>query len=257
MEKNELAIWQTPEEVKKLFAPNLSQQEFEFFMGLGKSLQANPFTREIWAVKYGTAAASVFCGRDFYRKKAQEQPSYNGHYVESVYSNDQFEVVNGSVNHKFKLTDRGALLGAYCVVKVKGRELNYFNYVSLAEYNSNQSNWKTKPETMIKKVAESQSLRAAFQGIFAGTYDESEQHKIESPTGEFKEATIMISPAKIEEIRKLVSSDLFSEKERQPILNKVESFTSEQADRCFTWLNNEIKFREDQLRKEAEEAQAV
>ena len=33
---------------------------------------------------------------------------------------------------------------------------------------------------MIKKVAEAQALRGAFQGVFKGTYDESEQWKQET-----------------------------------------------------------------------------
>lgn len=53
-----LKIWESLDEVRKQFAPTLSTTEFDFFVGLGKSLNANPFTREIWAVKYGTSPAS-------------------------------------------------------------------------------------------------------------------------------------------------------------------------------------------------------
>ena len=35
--------------------------------------------------------------------------------------------------------------------------------------------WDSKPATMIKKVAEAQGLRMAFQSMFAGTYAEDEQ----------------------------------------------------------------------------------
>ncbi len=37
--------------------------------------------------------------------------------------------------------------------------------------------WVGKPATMIKKVAEAQGLRASFQELFAGTYEESENWK--------------------------------------------------------------------------------
>ena len=50
-----------------------------------------------------------------------------------------------------------------------------FNFVDIKEYNTNQSVWKQKPATMIKKVAEAQWLRWTFQELFAGTYDESEE----------------------------------------------------------------------------------
>lgn len=253
--ENQLQAWQNPDEIRRLFAPTLSEPEFQFFMGLGKNLNANPFTREIWAVKYGTGPASIFCGRDFYRKKAQEQSDYDGHYVEAVYSNDDFAVENGEVKHKFKLTDRGVMIAAYCVVKKKNVSLNYFGLVQLAEYNTNQSNWKTKPETMIKKVAESQGLRAAFQGIFEGTYDESEEFKVQNSNGKSEDATLMITPDLKNNITDLITSELISETERRPVLNKIDRFTFVQATKCLEWLKMELKAREDQLKKEAEEAQ--
>lgn len=174
--KDTLEVWNKINEIRKVFAPNLSDKEFIFFVELGKSLGANPFKREIWAVKYDkNQPAQIFLGRDFYRKKAQELPNYNGHIVDAVYENDEFEVVNGQPKHRYSLKNRGKLIGAYCVVYRKDTENPYFVYVDFNEYNKGFSNWKSMPATMIKKVAEAQALRGAFQGVFAGTYDESEQ----------------------------------------------------------------------------------
>jgi phage recombination protein Bet len=174
--QQQVAIWNEKlDEIKKIFAPNLSNKEFEFFVGLGKELGANPFLREIWAVKYDASKpAQIFVGRDFYRKKAQSLPQYNGHLVDAVYANDEFYVENGTPHHKYNLTNRGKLIGAYCVVYRKDIEHPYFVFVDFNEYNKGQSIWKEKPATMIKKVAEAQGLRGAFQGVFGGTYDESE-----------------------------------------------------------------------------------
>lgn len=176
---NELTLWNEPKqlsEVKKVFAPKLNETEFSFFVGLGKSLNANPFTREIWAVKYkDNEPATIFCGRDFYRKKSQEQSQYNGHTVDSVYSKDSFVVKNGTPEHSYSLADRGVLVGAYCVVHKKNTQIPYFTYVKVSEYSKSTPIWGKYPDTMIKKVAESQALRGAFQGIFSGTYDESEE----------------------------------------------------------------------------------
>lgn len=160
--------------IRKTFAPQLNPTEFSMFVGLGKSLGANPFTREIWAVKYGNQEAQIFLGRDFYRRKAQEQSEYNGHQVDAVYEGDEFKMVNGKPEHSYSLKDRGALLGAYCIVYSEGRE-PYFVFADYAEYTTGKSTWKDKPATMIKKVAEAQALRGAFQGVFAGTYDQSEE----------------------------------------------------------------------------------
>lgn len=179
--EQEMQVWdqQKRDLIRKTFAPKLTQTEFAMFVGLGKSLGANPFLREIWAVKYNNQQAQIFLGRDFYRRKAQEQPNYKGHQVDAVYSNDKFKMVNGTPEHEYSLQDRGELLGAYAVVYVEDREA-FFNFVDLEEYDTGKSTWNEKPATMIKKVAEAQALRAAFQGIFKGTYDESEQWKQEA-----------------------------------------------------------------------------
>lgn len=160
--------------IRKMFAPQLTNGEFGMFVGLGKSLGANPFLREIWAVKYGNSEAQIFLGRDFYRRKAQEQTEYKGHQVDAIYSNDTFKMSGGKPEHSYSLQDRGDLIGAYCVVHRADNE-PYFNTVRFDEYSTGKALWKSKPETMIKKVAEAQALRGAFQGVFAGTYDQSEE----------------------------------------------------------------------------------
>lgn len=174
---NAVEIWDNDraDKIRQLFAPNLSNDEFGLFWGLGKFLQANPFTREIWAVKYDKSKpAQVFLGRDFYRKKAQEQSDYDGHVVDAVYENDEFRVESGIPKHSYNLKERGKLFGAYCVVFKKKQGHPFMVYVELNEYHKGQSTWNEKPATMIKKVAEAQALRGAYQGLFRSTYDESE-----------------------------------------------------------------------------------
>ncbi len=174
--KNAITVWDDLENVRAQFAPTLTDKEFKFFVTLGSSLKANPFKREIWAVKYDKSApASIFLGRDMYRRKAQEQPDYDGHIADAVYSKDKFTMENGMPKHSYSLADRGDLLGAYCVVYKKNQSHPFYTFVKLAEYDKGFALWKTMKETLIKKVAEAQGLRGAFQGVFAGTYDESEQ----------------------------------------------------------------------------------
>lgn len=220
--KDELQVWDKEKRdfIRKTFAPDLTNKEFALFVGMGRSLGANPFMREIWAVKYGNQNAQIFLGRDFYRRKAQEQPTYNGHQVDAVYSNDEFKMVNGKPEHSYSLGERGGIMGAYCVVHVEGRE-PFFNYVEFDEYDTGRSTWSDKPATMIKKVAEAQSLRASFQGIFQGTYDESEQWK--------QEATPNKEPINSNDFKRLKSAvkndDMSFEK-----ADKLHDLTSKQSD---------------------------
>lgn len=177
MQLNQVGIWEkqeTLQQIKTIYGKNLNPAEFNIFMQLGKATGLNPFLKEIWAVKYKDSPAQIFVGRDGYRKSAQSHPEYDYHLADAVYSNDDFKVENGEVKHSYNLKDRGKLIGAYCTVKRKHSEKPIFNYVELAEYNKFQSVWKEKPATMIKKVAEAQALRMAFQELFAGTYHEYE-----------------------------------------------------------------------------------
>ena len=166
------------EEIRKLFAPKLTEMEFQFFVGLGKASGLNPFTREIWCVKYqDNAPAQVFIGRDGYRKAAQAHSEYDYHQCDAVYENDKFEVINGDVKHSYSLTNRGNLIGAYCIAKRHKSSRPIYVFAELKEYSTGKSLWNNqtgKPATMIKKVAESQCLRACFQDLLGGTYGEEE-----------------------------------------------------------------------------------
>lgn len=179
---NELKIWQSDvslNEIKSIYGKDLSDGEFKTFVNIGRATNLNPFLREIWAVKYGSESANIFIGRDGYRKSAQKYHDYEYHHVDAVYSNDDFQyhVSTGEVNHKYDVRERGNLIGAFCIVKKKSSSRPFYVYVERKEYDSRKSVWASKPATMIKKVAEAQALRMAFQELFSGTYDESEDWK--------------------------------------------------------------------------------
>ena len=213
----ELSIWNNEKtvQIKKLFAKDLNDSEFEIFMWIWKATGLNPFLREIWAVKYWTQPASIFIGRDWYRKSAQKNPEYDFHIVDAVYSNDNFEIIDWEIKHSYNLKNRGVLVGAYCTVKRKSATKPIFTFVEFKEYVRKWKNWKLtvwdeKPATMIKKVAEAQWLRQAFQELFAGTYDESEEwEKNEKITQEqnFKEIwEKILSCQNIDELQKIFNS---------------------------------------------------
>jgi phage recombination protein Bet len=175
---NSLVMWDDSkklDEIRKLFAPTLTEIEFQFFVGLGKASGLNPFTREIWCIKYDkNQPAQVFIGRDGYRKAAQAHPEYDFHQSDAVYEHDKFTVTNGEVQHSYTLTNRGKLVGAYCIAKRHKSSRPIYLFVAIEEYSTGRSVWKDKPATMIKKVAESQCLRACFQDLLGGTYCEEE-----------------------------------------------------------------------------------
>lgn len=164
------------EEIRKIYAPKLSDGEFKTFVEMGISCGLNPFLREIWAVKYDAgSAAQIFIGRDGYRKIISRNQCFEGLITESVCANDEFnvDIVKGEVKHIPKIKDRGKLIGAYCIIYMKGVRIPYYVFVPIEEYNTGRSVWKDKPHTMIKKVAECQCIRMADQTC-ASTYSPDE-----------------------------------------------------------------------------------
>lgn len=194
-------VWQEQNalaEIQKIYGKDLTDGEFTTLCQIGQATGLNPFLREIWAVKYGNNPASIFIGRDGYRKAAQRNPEYDYHHLDAVYQNDDFKVENSEVKHTYSVKDRGTLIGAYCIVKRHKSTKPIFTFVDFNEYyqgnkdddgkikkkfdrfkkqyvDMGETLWDSKPATMIKKVAEAQGLRMAFQSMFAGTYAEDEQ----------------------------------------------------------------------------------
>ena len=194
-------LWRKKDKIRQMFAPDLTPYEFEHFVGLGASLGANPFNREIWAVKYGNSPAQIFLGRDFYRRKAQEREDYNGHQVDVVYENDSFQMEEGTVKHSYELQDRGKIIGAYSTV-YRDDNKPFFVFCEFVEYSTGKGLWDKKPATMIKKVAESQALRGAFQGLFAGTYDSSEEwEEVKEPPAQERPQVGDALPPEIESLK--------------------------------------------------------
>jgi len=169
------SIWdQRVGDIKSIFAPKFTNEEFMVFVQIGKSKWLDPFNKEIFAVKYGWAA-QIFIGKNGYVRIAQSHPDYKWHTSEVVYENDDFVVENWYPKHKYGLKDRWAILWAYCLLYKNWMPNPILHLVSYKEYRSGTNPvWKDKPETMIKKVAVAQALRESFYELFAWTYDESE-----------------------------------------------------------------------------------
>lgn len=178
-ESKVLSMWQDEKQlktIKDMFAKNATQDEFEIFVQLGIATGLNPFLREIWLVKYDKgAAAQIFVGRDGYRKIISKNVKYEGHIVDAVFSNDEFNVdlIAGYVKHVPNFKSRGTLIGAYCIVYMKNTRIPHYSFAELSEYDTNQSVWKGKKATMIKKVAEAQTIRMADQTC-SSTYSPEE-----------------------------------------------------------------------------------
>jgi phage recombination protein Bet len=55
-----------------------SDSELAMLVTMAKHQNLNPFLKEIYFIKYGTAPAQFVVSRDAYRKRAQKDPNFNG-----------------------------------------------------------------------------------------------------------------------------------------------------------------------------------
>ena len=154
-------------------ADRVTDQELVFFMNTCKMQKLNPLASgEVYCIKFGSDPAQMVIGKDAYLRRAFSNPDY-------LYKEDGITVQRGDQIVQKEgccLYPGEKLIGGWCKVHFmrNGKERTAFKEVSLDEYNKGQANWKTKPATMIAKVATSQCVRDAFPKDYEGLYSEDE-----------------------------------------------------------------------------------
>ena len=166
----------SPGTVKKYLvsgrAELVSAQEVVMFINLCKYQQLNPFLREAYLIKYSESEpAQMVVGKAAFEARADRNESYQGYKAGVVVlkPGDVIEYRQGTL-----VLPNEQLVGGWCDVYVSGYKEPVHSSVSLAEYNTGKSIWKTKPGTMIRKVAKAQALREAFPNAFSGLYTAEE-----------------------------------------------------------------------------------
>ena len=152
----------------------VTDQEVMMFLSLCKFQKLNPFLREAYLIKYGNQPATIVTGKEALQKRAMRNPNYAGleaGVVVSFPETGQMENRVGTI-----VLDGEDLVGGWAKVYVKGWEHPLTVTVAFNEYVGRKSNgeinsqWATKPATMIRKVALVQALREAFPEDLAGMY---------------------------------------------------------------------------------------
>ena len=152
----------------------VSDQEIVLFINTCKMQKLNPLVQgDVYLIKYSKDdPAQMVVGKDAYLRRADDHPDYR-------HKKDGIVVIrNGEVLQKEGccVYPGEELIGGWCRVYFQRNGENFDTYkeVSLSEYNKGMANWKSKPATMINKVAISQAVRDAFPKDFEGIYSEDE-----------------------------------------------------------------------------------
>lgn len=168
----------TKENIKQYLCPKASDTDLFLFLAFSKSRKLNPFKREVYLIKYSdTAPASIVTAKETYFKRADSFPQNDGMKSGII-------VRKGTVRtyrEGYSKFEGETLLGGWAEQYRKDRRIPVRVEVSLEEYTGKKYNWqsktyetnkmwKSKPATMITKVAEIHALRKAFPNEFSGMY---------------------------------------------------------------------------------------
>ncbi len=158
----------------------LTEQHKKLFLNLAVRNQLDPFKREIYAIPYevgGKIQLSIVTGYEVYLKRAERSGKLDGWKCWTEGESDK--------------------LKAIIEIKRKDWSQPFRHEVLLKEYDLGYKIWKSKPQTMIKKVAMAQAFRLCFPDELGGmpyTADEIDTHieidttPIEPPKIDMKEA---------------------------------------------------------------------
>ena len=141
---------------------SVDDEQAKKFIHIAKGFGLNPFKREIYAIPYGKNW-NIIVGYEVYIKRAERSGKLAG-WRAWTEGNIKDETLKGCIE-----------------IRRKDWDEPFYHEVYFDEYNQDNSMWKKKPRTMIKKVAIAQGFRFAFPDELAGmpyTADEIEVEEV-------------------------------------------------------------------------------
>lgn len=186
-------------------ASKVSDQEIMMFMALCKFQKLNPFLREAYIIKYGTAPATIVTGKEAFLKRAKRNPKYQGHRTGI---NDDSTIAWAEVYVE------GYLHPIRC-------EVDYEEYAGRKRDGSITEMWEKKKRTMLKKVALVQSLREAFPDDFGGMYSEDELSVVQDEGRPATTIEVKTSEA-TEKLKKKLESKIGGSEHQESLSEKEE-----------------------------------
>ena len=176
-----------------------SGEELAYFIAQAKAQNLNPFTKEIYFIKYGNQPAQVVTAKSAFEKKADSHPQFDGKEAGVIYLQD------GEVKYsRGAFIPKGAeILGGWAKVYRKDGTYPTETEVSFEEYDNSkirarvkeltqqvkditypvmgsygkpigENNWDTMPCVMIRKVALVSAYREAFPAELGSNYEADE-----------------------------------------------------------------------------------
>lgn len=152
--------------IQAKIAPGASKEEFGEYLYFCDTYGLDPLLKEAYFIKYGSKGSTIV-SRDGLVKIANQHPMFNGMEGSCFYEGDiltrrdngSILITYGPDHTKF---DKSKLLGAFCNVYRKDREIATAAIANLADYDKKVNMWSSHKAAMILKCAESIALKKSF-----------------------------------------------------------------------------------------------
>ena len=162
------------------------------FMAKCQARHLNPLAGDAYMTVFG-GKASVVVSKDYFVRTATQQTGFDGMKAGVVVINRDGQMVYREGCIVGGQTEK--LVGGWAEVFDKSRSHPSRAEVSLSEYDTGRSLWKSKPATMIRKVALVQALREAYPGAYGGIYDRDEMPEPDVPVAPPEPVPVPVAPA--------------------------------------------------------------
>lgn len=158
----------TSQDIRERLCPNATDSELALCVELCNRQHLNPFTQDVYLVKYGNAPASIITNYQVFNRRANKQPNYGGIDSGVVVLRDG-EVVKKKGSAVYKIIGE-QLIGGWAEVKFTDGKIPAYAELALTDYSTGKSNWAKMPGVMIDKCAKAAAWRLAYPGEFRGMY---------------------------------------------------------------------------------------
>lgn len=184
MTKNELAKGNYLTDLQKLDGNTLrdfvdpqhraTPQELQALLAIVKNRNLNPFTKEVYFIKYGSGPAQIVVSKEAIMKRAEENPNFDGFEAGIVVETKEgaIERLTGTI-----APESAKLRGGWCKVYRKDRSHAIEADADFAYYNTGKNLWAKMPAMMIRKVAIVSAFREAFSESVGGLYTAAEMQQ--------------------------------------------------------------------------------
>ena len=162
----------TSQDIRERLCPNATDSELALCVELCNRQHLNPFTKEVYLVKYGSAPASIITSYQVFNRRANRQPNYGGIESGVVVLRDG-EVVKKKGSAVYKMIGEQLIGGWAEVAFTDGKKPAYVE-LALTDYSTGKSNWAKMPGVMIEKCAKAGAWRLAYPDEFGGMYTSEE-----------------------------------------------------------------------------------